>query len=168
MEMEAGACFEIWLDKTLNEQEKYLLHEYNKYLHEYKFGYSFLYSFHAPEYSTAEKKQLLNTIGYVPSEVIYICGLATPLFRSIEAILKYFGGYAKISIGNALKDNDNNKRKSFTIRKKKYISKILISSSYQLINSEMVTFFFNYDDPPEIKMLYSVNNYLKESNKTHY
>jgi hypothetical protein len=158
--MEAGACFELWLDQTLTKQEKYLLRGYEEYLHKCKFGYSFMHSFKIPKYSVAEKKQLLNTIGYIPEEVIYVCGLATPLFRSIEAILKFYGGYLKMGTRNILKNHPDIKGRCFTIRKKKYLSNILLASSYQLIDWEIVGLLFNCDDPPEIKEIYSIQNYM--------
>lgn len=157
--MEAGACFSLLLSKTLTPPEKYLLNSYANYLHKAKFGYSFIHSFKIPKFSSAEKKQLLNTIGYIPEEEIYICGLATPLFRSIEAILANFGGYAKIDIMKALKKHPELKGEYHRIRKRKYISDLLIYSSYTLINWEIVGMYFNNDDPKEIKEIYSFKNF---------
>ena len=153
--MESGACFSIWLKRTLTHQEKSLLKEYENYLMKYK-GFSFIYEIRIPVITKHEEKQLLNTIGYLPDEEISISGLATPLFRAIEAILKYFGGYAKIGASNY----PNLKGECYEIRKSNIYFPHLLGNKYYLSDWEIIANEYNLDDTPEIKETYSIQNFI--------
>ncbi len=158
---EGGACFDVWLSRTLTTREKVLLKEYEMYLESFKnMRYSFGYKFKVPFFTKFEKKQLLNTIGYVPEEEIFICGLATPLFRSIEAILKHFGGYAKIGVGDIYKEQPDIKGRCFEIRKSRSDPYYKYIKRFQLIDWEMIADLYNLDDPVEIKEIYSIQNFI--------
>ena len=160
--MEYGACFSIWLKRSLTLQEKSLLKEYEIYLEQFK-RYSFSHDFKVPFITEYEKKQLRNTIGYIPEEEIYICGLATPLFRSIEAILKYFGGYAQIGPG----DNPLVKGICHKIRKNGIYFPHLKGNIYYLIDWELLANVYNLYDTPEIKEIYSIQSFIKVNFNSH-
>lgn len=167
-EIESGACFSIWLRGPLTIQEKLILTKYEIYLDQSKsYGYSFMYEFRVPIITKYEEVQLLNTIGYIPQAEIQICGLATPLFRSIEAILKYFGGYAKIGVGDIYKEQPGISGKCFNIDKNQEAQDYQYIPRYQLIDWEMVANVHNLDDPPEIKEIYSFNNILNKYNQLY-
>jgi hypothetical protein len=160
---EVGACFDVWLYRTLTTKEKTLLKEYEMYLESFKnMDYSFGYEFKVQVFTKFEKKQLLDTIGYVPEEEIYICGLATPLFRSIEAILKHFGGYAKIGLGEIYKEQPAINGRCFEIRKSKSDPYYKYIKRFQLIDWEMLANVYNLNDPPEIKEIYSIQNFINQ------
>ena len=160
---EGGACFNVWLSRSLTTKEKALLKEYEMYLESFKnMGYSFGYKFKDPIFTKFEKKQLLNTIGYVPEEEIYICGLATPIFRSIEAILKHFGGYAKIGVGEIYKEQPDIKGKCFEIRKSRSDPYYKYFKRFQLIDWEMIANVYNLYATPEIKEIYSIQNFINQ------
>jgi hypothetical protein len=154
--MEAGACFSIWLKNPLTTQEKSLLEEYQLNLHQYNMGYSFMYEFKEPYITKFEKDQLLKTIRFVPREEIYICGLATPLFRSMEAILKYFGGFAQLGPG----DDPQVKGVCHLVRKNRTYFPGLKYNAYYLIDWEIVANAYNQSDPPEIREIYSLQNFI--------
>jgi hypothetical protein len=161
--MEAGACFDVWLSRSLTTREKGLLMEYEVYLMGFKHkGYSFSQKFKIPTFTKFEKKQLLSSIGYVPEEELFICGLATPLFRSIEAILKHFGGYAKIGISDIYKEQPEIIGKCYEIRKGRSDPNYKYIKQYQLIDWEMISNVYNKDDPPEIKEIYSIQNFINQ------
>lgn len=167
-EVEPGACFGVYLEAPLTIEEKSLLEEYEEYLWQFKsYGYSIMHEFKLPVITKFENGQLLKTIGYIPEEEIYICGLVTPLFRSIEAILKHFGGYAMINVGDIYKEQPAIKGKCFEIRKCKLDSENPYADSYQLINWEMISNAFNLYDPPEIREIYSIQNFIKTKSTTH-
>lgn len=158
---EYGACFSVLLRLTLTIQERTLISEFDNYLLQFKNqGYSFMHEYKAPVFTKFEKKQLLETIGYIPEEEISMCGLATPLFRSIEAILNHFGGYAMIRVGDIFKEQPKIKGKCFDIRRSRSDPNYQYNKRYQLIDSEMISSVYNLSDPPEIKEIYSIQNFI--------
>ena len=63
---------------------------------DYRKGYSFSYEYRQPVIDTRyERNQIKSKLGFIPQQEIQICGLADPMFRATEAIMKYFGGYYK-------------------------------------------------------------------------
>jgi hypothetical protein len=165
-DFEYGACFDVWLERPLTSQEKSLLQDYETYLWQFKsYRYSFMHSFKVPVFTKFEKKQLLNTIGYIPEEEICICGLATLLFRAIEAILKHFGGYTLIGVGNIFKEQPDILGKCFEIKRSRSDPKFQYATEYQLIDWEMIANAYNLHDPQMIKEIYSIQNFIKNKNK---
>jgi hypothetical protein len=157
-DFEYGACFSIWLNRTLTTYEKSLLKEYEIYLMRIKNKrYSFMHEFKVPFITNYEKSQLLKTIGYVPEEEIYICGLATPLLRSMEAILKHFGGYAQIGAG----DDPTVEGESYEIRKTNIYFPHRRYNKYYLSDWRIIASFYNRYDPLEIKKIYSILDFQK-------
>ncbi len=156
---EDGACFNIWLRTSLTDREKSLLKEYEIFFQPYGHRFSFVHGFKILYLTNYEKSQLLKTIGYIPEEELYICGLATPLFRSIEAILKYFGGFAKIGSGET-KDNPEIKGVYYEIRKSRLYYNHLYPLSYYLIDWEIVANVYNTYDTPKIREFYSIQNFV--------
>ncbi|MEA1888079.1 MAG: hypothetical protein U9N72_12810 [Bacteroidota bacterium] len=49
-------------------------------------------------FSKYEEKKFKRYLGTKIKQELVICGLADPLFRSVEAIMKFFGGYYIYSI----------------------------------------------------------------------
>lgn len=143
-DIEYGVSFDIWLERPLSTEEKTLLINYENYLMQFK-GYSFIHEFKVSCITTHEKNQLHNSIGYIPEEEICISGLATPVFRSIEAILKHFGGYAKIGPGNDPIVNG----KWYKIRESN-------GNIYYLSNWEILNNTYNLNDSASIKEIYSI------------
>jgi hypothetical protein len=157
---EEGACFSVYLGRTLTAEEKSILNEFESYLQQYKIRYSFIHSFKIPSFTKYEKGQLLQIMGFIPEEELYICGLATPLFRSIEAILKYYGGYAEIGPGY----DETVKGNFHKIRKTQIYFNHFYPVSYYLSDWEIIANVYNQDDPPEIRRIYSIPNFLKIKN----
>lgn len=162
--MEDGACFKLWLINPLSVQDKSLLIAYQDYLQKYKMGYSFMFDLKVPNLCIYEKEQLLNTIGFIPEEEIYVCGLITPLLRSIEAILKYFGGYAEIGAGY----DPSVEGVCYEIKRSLAITKNSKENIYRLSNWEIIANVYNKNDTDEIKAIYSIQRFTNHSKFLNY
>ena len=86
-----GGCISVWVDKQLTLNERLLLQKYEYFLMDYRKGYSFSYEYRQPVIDTRyERNQIQSKLGFIPQQEILICGLADPMFRAAEAIMKYF------------------------------------------------------------------------------
>ncbi len=88
---------------------------------------------------------------------IQICGLADPLFRSVEAITKDFGGFYIHSIDN--EKEQYLKRKYFPIRKRNRLGFPIYA--YHLVSWEFVAGYFNQMDYDDIREVYSIGLFIK-------
>jgi hypothetical protein len=158
--MEEGGCFRIWLNEPFTGNQKSILKGFEIHLMKFK-GFSFMHEFRTPNFKTDfEKKQLQKKIGFIPQEEIYLCGIATPIFRSAEAILQYFGGYLQVGVGNAQKEDPSIKGICVNISKRGKFIPFLYELDYQLIDWELIANYFNHSDSKMIKEIYSIQNYI--------
>lgn len=164
-DFEYGACLSIWFKGAFTIHEKLILKKYEIYLRQYTNGLSFIYEFKVPFITKYEQSQFLKTIGYIPEEEISICALATPLFRAVEAILKFYGGFAKICFADVYKDNPDLKGICHVIQKSNLEEDHPSMSTYQLIDWELTFNLYNCYDPPEIREIYSIQSFV--NNKSY-
>ncbi len=93
-----GGCLSIWRKNPLSISEKNRLKKYAAGIN--RRSTSFSIQIEEPEPIKPNiKEQVINVFGGLPEEEITICGLADFLFMAAEEILKNFGGYLQIGIG---------------------------------------------------------------------
>lgn len=130
---------------------------------DYGLGYSFSYEFREPKIkSRFERKQIISKIEYFPGQEIQICGLADPMFRATEAILKYFGGYLTMRIKA---DKISNKEGVIhqIYKRTKFAKRIF---SYSLLDWQIVANYYNILDDQKIRIIYSIDRFEKNEYKT--
>lgn len=154
-----GGCISIWVEKRLTLNQRLLLQKYESFLMDYSLGYSFSYEFRAPEIKTKyERKQIQSKLGFLPEQEIMICGLADPIFRAAEAIMKYFNGY----YSHIIEEEDDRRclnKKCFPIKKRNKIG--FPYYAYHIVNWKFIADYFNRADHKKINYLYSLDRFEK-------
>jgi len=150
-----GGCLCIWLHKPLTDEQMLLMKQYELYLQNLGLGYSFSYDLRLPDIKTRfEMRQVKRVIGYIPEQEIFICGLADPMFRATEAILKYFNGCLSISFD--ISGFCNPIGKCYAIRKRNKHFFLFTRISYHLVDWEFVAGYWNRFDDQGIRDVYSI------------
>ncbi len=151
-----GGILSIWLKVCLSKKQKIILKQYESYLQSYKIGYSFLYGYRKLEImSNDERSQIENAIGYIPKQELAISGLADPMFRAIEALLKYFGGYLAIGVDVSAIDKPKGEYYPIITYDNYFRDKYV----YHLVSWEFVAGYFNRDDDKGIRDVYSLDRF---------
>jgi hypothetical protein len=152
-----GGCISIWVEKQLTLNERLLLQKYEYFLMDYGLGYSFSYEFRQPIIDTRfERKQIQSHLGFIPQQEIQICGLADPMFRAAEAIMKYFNGYYKMAHDD---DISQAKGKHYRIKKRNRFG--IPVYNYHLVNWEYIGSYFNVLDSDKIRNVYSFERFKR-------
>jgi len=153
----SGGCMAIWLKNKLPLKEKGLLFNYGYYIN--SFSTEFSIKFRNPVIKTEyEKRQILEAIGYLPVQEIYICGWANAIFPAFEAIMRRFGGYLHISVGADKEVYYRLKGHWHRIRKRtSYIPPIGISD-YHLLDLKFLAEYFNELSDDKERDLFSLDN----------
>jgi len=159
-----GGYTSIWLKEPLTFTQKKVLHHYERYLSSLSPGKIRSYSFWwklkpADRFSRYEQKQFKKYLGSEIKEEISICGLADPLFRSVEAIMKEFGGYYIYSIDGATEKYL--KGKYYAIRKRNKLG--IPGYAYHILNWEFIANYFNQKDEDDIRYVYDIERIIFEN-----
>jgi hypothetical protein len=154
-----GGCITVWVEKQLTLNERLLLQKYEYFLMDYRKGYSFSYEYRQPVIDTRfERKQIKSKLGFIPQQEIQICGLADPMFRAAEAIMKYFNGYYQQRI-----DSDDETKalnnKCYEIRKCNKFG--LPRYDYHLVNWEFMSDYFNQTDSDKVRNVYDIDRFRR-------
>ena len=152
-----GGCISVWVEKRLTLNERLLLQKYEYFLMDYRKGYSFDYEYRQPVIDTRfERNQVKSKLGFIPQQEIQICGLADPMFRAAEAIMKYFNGYYQMA-----HDDDISKAmgKHDVIRKRNRFG--IPVYDYHLCDWEYIANYFNVLDTVQIKNVYDINRFKR-------
>lgn len=157
-----GGCISIWRRKSLNQDEVYLLSRYAKYLN--FLSHSFTIRIRPiNSINIFEKIQILLSIGYLPIEEILICGFSDVIFLSAEAILKDSGGFLSLGVGATKEEFATLKgivKKIHKIEFDNYYP-YFESRTYNLIDWEFTSNYFNRFHDDETKEMYSINRFRK-------
>ena len=153
-----GGCLSVWVEKQLTLNERLLLQKYEYYLMDYGLGYSFSYEYRQPEIRTRyERKQIQSQLGFIPQQEIQICGLADPMFRSAEAIMKYFNGYYQQHISEDERKYLNPKCIAIRKRNKLGIRKYV----YHLVDWQFIANYFNQLDTDKVRNVYDLDRFRR-------
>ena len=155
-----GGCTSIWLKEPMTFAQKKIIYKYERYLA--SLGPMKIHSFYwklkpATEFSKYEQQQFKRYLGSGIKEEMVICGLADPLFRSVESIMKEFGGYYIYSIDS--ETEQYLKGKYYAIRKR---NKVGVSVyAYHILDWEFIAAYFNQMDDDDIREVYSISLFIK-------
>jgi len=150
-----GGCTSIWFRKPLTFAKKKIIYRYERYLA--LLGEMKIHSFYwklkpADSFSRYEQNQFKDYLGSEIEEEMVVCGLADPLFRSVEAIMKFFGGYYIYPIDWQMQEYVRGEY--YAIRKR---NKVGISVyAYHILDWEFIAAYFNQMDGDDIREVYSL------------
>jgi len=131
---------------------------------DYGKGYSFSQEYRQPEIKTKfERNQIKSKLGFIPEQEIMICGLADPMFRAAEAIMKYFDGYYI-----SRHKDDLSKAKGLHLAIKKRNTFGIPVFAYFMHDWVYVRTYFNVMDNPEIRNLYDMTRFERVEYKNVY
>lgn len=150
-----GGCTSIWFKRPLTFAQKKIINKYEQYLA--SLGPKKIHSFYwrlkpADGFTKYEQEQFRKHLGSEIKEEFVICGLADPLFRSVEAIMEVFGGYYIHSIDN--ETEQYLKGKYYAIRKRNKLG--MPSYAYHILDWQFVAGYFNQKDGDDIRWLYDI------------
>ena len=101
----------------------------------------------AEGFSRYEQKQFKRCLGTEIKQELVICGLADPLFRSVESIMKEFNSYYIYSIDS--KTEEFLKGEYYAIRKRNKLGVPVYA--YHILDWEFIAAYFNRMDGIDIK-----------------
>ena len=95
-----GGCINIWLKKPLDSHTMLKLENFARDVDKYLASFSV--RFKKPAFNNLYiKYQSFRIFGSVPQQEIYCCGFADIIFMTAEQILRHFGGYLLVGIGES-------------------------------------------------------------------
>lgn len=151
-----GGCISVWVEKRLTLIERRLLQKYEYFLMDYGVGYSFDYEYRQPEFDTrCERNQIKSKLGFIPEQDIFICGLADPMFRAAEAIMKYFNGYYMIYVHDDIAKYLNYRCIAIKKRNKWGIPKY----AYHLVDWQFIANYYNQLDTKKVRTVYDIERF---------
>ena len=155
-----GGCTSIWLKEPLTFAQKKIIYRYERYLA--SLGEMKIHSFYwklkpANSYSKYEQKQFKKYLGTEIKQELVICGLADPLFRSVEAIMKFFGGYYTYNIDWEMQEYVRGEY--YVIRKRNKLGVPVYA--YHILDWQFIASYFNQMDGQEIRNLYDIYGFKK-------
>lgn len=161
-----GGCTSIWLKEPMTFSQKKTLFEYEKCLDSLSpgilKGYSFWWKLKPVDcFSRYEQRQFKKHLGSEIMEEISICGLADPMFRAVEAIMKEFGGYYTFRIDNEARQYL--KGEYYAIRKFNKLG--ILIYSYHIVDWEFIAGYFNRNDEDDIRYVYDMRR-IRSSDRT--
>ena len=152
-----GGCISVWVEKQLTLNERLLLQKYEYFLMDYGLGYSFSYEYRQPEIRTRyERKQIKSQLGFIPQQEIQICGLADPMFRAAEAIMKYFNGYYKMVDPDDISKANG---KHYVINRCNRFG--ILVYAYHLVNWDFIACYFNVLDSDKVRNVYDLDRFKR-------
>jgi len=123
-------------------------------------GYSFVWRHGPIEVSTYYQEQYIKHLGTGLKYEITIWGKGEPIFRTIEALMKYFGGYYTYGMDKTtlpyLRGKYYEIYKPGKDGNPEYV--------FHLVDWEFIAAYFNGTDDEKVKDIYNLSRFVKEKN----
>jgi len=148
-----GGTISIWLKELLTDEQKIFIKGYEDYLQTFKQGYSFIWKYQKPSIQKDNLLNRMNTLlGFTPKQELLISGLANPMFRSAEQLMKNLNGYY---VHGSTKDISN--EDGVITLLEKYLNDFDETQYKYIVDWRFFEGYFNRFDDEEIRAIYNIN-----------
>jgi len=156
----------ISLLEPITEYQIDLINHYEEYLMSFgqEKGYSFWWEHRPAKVNSYYQQQYVKHLGTEIKYEITIWGKGEPIFRTVEALLKYFGGYYVYGIDKWTRPYLRGKY--FKIYKHSRIG--IPVYSFHLVDWEFIAGYFNGNDTEEIRDIYDIARFERCEYKDVY
>ena len=148
-----GGTISIWLKELLTDEQKIFIKGYEDYLQTFNQGYSFMWKYQKPSIQKDNLLNRMNTLlGFTPKQELLISGLANPMFRSAEQLMKNLNGYY---VHGSTKDISN--EDGVITLLEKYLNDFDETQYKYIVDWRFFEGYFNRFDDEEIRAIYNIN-----------
>lgn len=145
-----GGCINLWFKYSFKKIDQQLLSNFAEYVATKSTAYSIRFK-NVEIKSRVEKKQIIDTIGYLPTFEVLICGFADVIFLTAQSILMEYDGYLRVNHGAKEEEMKTLKGVSHYIKTYK--------DEYSLLDWEFIANYFNRFDHLEDNHNFSLQRF---------